>query len=60
LACTCGWSQKAEYDFYREFRNVLTPQFRSQDPSISPEGIAERYAKSFAATASLKLKLLDG
>jgi SAM-dependent methyltransferase len=44
LACTSGWSQKAEYDFYREFRNVLTPQFRSQDPSISPEGIAERYA----------------
>ena len=44
LACASGWSQKPEYDFYREFRNVLVPQFRSQDPSISPEGIAERYA----------------
>ena len=44
LACASGWSQKPEYDFYREFRNILVPQFRSQDPSISPEGIAERYA----------------
>jgi Tellurite resistance protein TehB len=44
LACEAGWSQKPEYDFYREFRNTLVPQFRSQDPSISPDGLATRYA----------------
>lgn len=44
LSCAPGWSQKPEYDFYREFRNILVPQYRSQDSSISPDGIATRYA----------------
>ncbi len=44
LVCTCGWGQRPEYDFYREFRNVFVPQLRFQDRSISEDGIAERYA----------------
>jgi len=44
LVCGCSWGQKAEYDFYREFRNVFIPQLRSQERSITEDGIAERYA----------------
>jgi SAM-dependent methyltransferase len=44
MACACASGQKPEYDFYREFRNVFVPQLRSQEPSISEDGIAQRYA----------------
>jgi SAM-dependent methyltransferase len=44
LACACAWSQRPEYDFYGEFRNVFVPQLRSQEHSITEAGIAERYA----------------
>jgi SAM-dependent methyltransferase len=50
LACACALGQKPEYDFYREFRNVFVPQLRSQEPSISEDGIAERYAVKLRAT----------
>ena len=36
--------QKPEYDCFREFRNSFVPQLRSQQPSISEDGIAARYA----------------
>ena len=49
LACVCALGQKPEYDFYREFRNVFVPQLRSQEPSISEDGIAERYAAKLRA-----------
>jgi SAM-dependent methyltransferase len=49
LACACVSGQKPEYDFYREFRNVIVPQLRSQEPSISEDGIAQRYEAKLRA-----------
>ena len=49
LACACAPGQKPEYDFYREFRNAFVPQLRSQEASISEDGIAERYAAKLRA-----------
>lgn len=44
LVCTVALAQKPEYDFFREFRNSFVPQLRSQEPSISENAIAGRYA----------------
>jgi SAM-dependent methyltransferase len=49
LACGTASGQKPEYDFYREFRNVFIPELRSREPSISEDGIAERYAVKLRA-----------
>jgi SAM-dependent methyltransferase len=45
IICTGGWSQKPEYDFYRDFRNVFIPQLRSHESSVTEDVIAERYAE---------------
>lgn len=64
LACGCAWAQRREYDFYGEFRNVFVPQVRSQELSISEDGIAERYAAKLRtegigeAEISRRLKLI--
>jgi SAM-dependent methyltransferase len=64
IACTYGWSQKPEYDFYSEFRNVFVPQLRSQEHSITEDGIVERYAEKLrtegidGSEVSRRLKLI--
>ena len=64
LVCACAWGQKPEYDFYGEFRNVFVPQLRSQEPSISEDGIAQRYEAMLRAAGvseaeiSRRLRLL--
>ena len=50
LVCGFAWGQKPEYDFYREFRNVFVPQLRSQQRSISEDGIAGHYAAKLRST----------
>jgi SAM-dependent methyltransferase len=46
LFSTLAFGQKAEYDFYPEFRNSFTPKLRAENPSLSltDEEIVERYA----------------
>jgi protein-L-isoaspartate O-methyltransferase len=41
-----AFGQKAEYDFYPEYRNSFTPALRAENPSLSltNEQIVERYA----------------
>ena len=40
-----AFGQKAEYDFFPEFRNTWTPKVRAQNPSVSEEEIVARYAE---------------
>lgn len=51
LACALASGQKPEYDFYREFRNSIVPQLRTEDPSVSEHGIIERYSATLRAAA---------
>jgi len=46
LFSALAFGQKAEYDFYAEFRNSFTPKLRAENPSLSltNEEIVERYA----------------
>lgn len=39
-----AFGQKAEYDFYREFRNSFVPKLRAEKLSITDQEILERYA----------------
>jgi SAM-dependent methyltransferase len=41
-----AFGQKADYDFYTDFRNSFTPKLRAENPSLSltNEQIVERYA----------------
>src|SRR5208283_5696927 len=41
-----AFAQKADYDFYTDFRNSFTPKLRAENPSLSltNEEIVERYA----------------
>jgi SAM-dependent methyltransferase len=51
FACALALGQKPEYDFYREFRNVFVPKVRSEEPSISEDGIVARYSAKLRAEA---------
>src|SRR5271157_5772225 len=46
LLSALAFGQKAEYDFYPEFRNSFTPKLRAENPSLSltDKEIVERYA----------------
>lgn len=41
-----AFPQKAEFDFFPEFRNVFTPAVRAGKPGISNDEILQRYAES--------------
>lgn len=51
LAITHGlaFSQKAEFEFFPDFRNVFTPAIRAEKPGVSNEEIVQRYAESLRA-----------
>ena len=44
--CSQAFGQKPEFDFFPDFRNVFTVKVRTQNPSITSEGILEEYASS--------------
>lgn len=44
LVCSLALAQKTEYAFYPEFRNAFSPKLRSEEPSISEDGIIARYS----------------
>ena len=45
LICSAlAFGQKAEYDFYPEFRNSFVPKLRAEIPSVTNEEILQRYA----------------
>ena len=45
LICSAlAFGQKAEYDFYREFRNAFVPKLRAENPLVTKEEILQRYA----------------
>ena len=45
LMCSAlAFGQKAEYDFYWEFRNTFVPKLRAENPSVTNEEISQRYA----------------
>src|SRR3989475_3869383 len=37
--CSQAFGQKPEFDFFPDFRNVFTEKVRTQNPSITSEGI---------------------
>jgi SAM-dependent methyltransferase len=39
-----AFGQKAEYDFYHEFRNTIVPKLRAENPLVTNEEILQRYA----------------
>ena len=48
LFSALSWCQRAEYDFYPEFRNNFTPKLRAENPSLSltDDVVIEKYAES--------------
>lgn len=45
LLCSAfALGQRAEYDFYPEFRNSFIPALRAENPSVTNEQILQRYA----------------
>lgn len=46
IAPGLAFSQKTEFDFFPDFRNVFTPAFRAEKPGVSSEEIIQRYAES--------------
>ncbi len=44
--CSQAFGQKPEFDFFPDFRNVFTVKVRTQNPSITNDGILEEYASS--------------
>lgn len=49
LCCGAALGQKAELDFYTEFRNVFSPKVRAETPSVTNEKIIEKYACTLRA-----------
>jgi len=47
--CSAAFGQKPEFDFFPEFRNVFTVKVRVDNPSVTDDGILERYASSLKA-----------
>ena len=43
------FGQKPEFDFFPDFRNVFTVTVRADNPSVTNDGILERYASSLKA-----------
>jgi protein-L-isoaspartate O-methyltransferase len=49
FAVPCAaWPQKPEFDFYREFRNIIVPELRAANSGVSDEEILQRYAAILA------------
>lgn len=42
MCSTLAFAQKAEYDFYHEFRNSFVPTLRAENPSVTDEEILQR------------------
>ena len=57
FACALASGQKPEFDFYREFRNSIVPQLRTEDPSVSEDRILDRYAAKLEAAAIPKSEI---
>ncbi len=49
IAHGAAFSQKPEFEFFPEFRNVFTPAVRAEKPGVSNEEIVQRYAGSLRA-----------
>lgn len=44
-----AFTQKAEFEFFPDVRNVFTPAIRAEKPGVSNEEIVQRYAESLRA-----------
>jgi SAM-dependent methyltransferase len=44
LCCCAGLSQKAEFEFFTEFRNVFSPKIRAENPTVTNDEMIEKYA----------------
>jgi SAM-dependent methyltransferase len=49
LLCSAAFGQKAEFDFFPEFRNVFTVKVRADNPAVMDQEILEKYASSLKA-----------
>lgn len=49
LSWNIASAQKAEFEFFTEFRNVFIPRIRAETPGVTNEEIIEKYARSLRA-----------
>jgi SAM-dependent methyltransferase len=49
IAHGVAFSQKTEFEFFPDFRNVFSPAVRAEKPEVSNEEIVQRYAESLRA-----------
>src|SRR5262245_3619352 len=49
LMCQPCWGQKPEYNFYREFRNVVAPKLFEANPTSSLKDVVAAYAADLKA-----------
>ena len=44
LCSGLAFGQQPQYDFYKEFRNVFNPKMHAENPSVTGDEVAEKYA----------------